>query len=103
MRHDKNRQRRKFSFESLEARQLMAGDVFAAIVGGNLEIRESTLGQSNGVEISEVTPGIFRVVGRNQGGLPTTINGQASFQTPTALGADADLIVNLGGGNDSLN
>jgi hypothetical protein len=88
--------------EMLENRQLMAGDVAASVVNGNLYISEA-IGQSgldNGVRVFQVSPGVVRVMGaeNNGDGSTSLVNGQ-QFQDFMITG---DLNVNLGGGHDRL-
>ena len=93
----------RFRMEALENRQMMAGDVAASVVNGNLYINE-TMGQNgldNGVRIYQVSPGVVRVAGaeaNNLDGSSSLVNGQ-QFQDFMITG---DLIVNLGAGNDRL-
>lgn len=92
----------RFRMEMLENRQMMAGDVAAAVVNGNLYISEA-LGQTgldNGVRVYQVSPGIVRVMGaeNNGDGSTSLVNGQ-QFQDFAVSG---DLNVNLGAGHDRL-
>ncbi|HEY6565338.1 MAG TPA: hypothetical protein VIY86_12620, partial [Pirellulaceae bacterium] len=85
---------RGLSIEPLEGRQLLAGDVLAAIVDGSLIIRGDR--HSNDILIRSVTEGGFIVEGRNQ----TTINGSTQgFRIPgTAITRELDAM--LGRGDD---
>lgn len=93
----------RFRMEMLETRQMMAGDVAASVVNGNLYISEA-LGQSgldNGVRVFQVSPGVVRVMGSESasGDASTSlVNGQ-QFQDFMITG---DLNVSLGAGNDRL-
>jgi hypothetical protein len=92
----------RFRMEMLENRQMMAGDVAASVVNGNLYISEA-LGQTgldNGVRVFQVSPGVVRVMGaeNNGDGSTSLVNGQ-QFQDFMITG---DLNVNLGGGHDRL-
>ncbi|BBO30896.1 hypothetical protein [Lacipirellula parvula] len=93
----------RFRMEMLENRQMMAGDVAASVVNGNLYINEAlgSTGLDNGVRIYQVSPGIVRVQGaeaNNNDGSLSRINGQL-YQDFAISG---DLNVNLGAGNDRL-
>lgn len=92
----------RFRMEMLETRQMMAGDVAASVVNGNLYISEA-LGQTgldNGVRVFQVSPGVVRVMGaeNNGDGSVSRVNGQ-QFQDFMITG---DLNVNLGAGHDRL-
>lgn len=92
----------RFRMELLETRQMMAGDVAASVVNGNLYINEA-LGQSgldNGVRVFQVSPGIVRVQGaeNNGDGSTSLVNGH-QFQDFMITG---DLNVSLGAGHDRL-
>jgi hypothetical protein len=92
----------RFRMEMLETRQMMAGDVAASVVNGNLYISEA-LGQSgldNGVRVFQVSPGVVRVMGaeNNGDGSTSLVNGQ-QFQDFMITG---DLNVSLGAGHDRL-
>jgi hypothetical protein len=97
------RSSKRFSMESLEARQMMAGDVAAFVMDGNLFITETTgqTGLDNGVRVSQLAGGMIRVEGvqaNNADGTTSLVNGQAfqDFMIP------GDLVVKLGAGNDRL-
>src|SRR4029079_8844341 len=69
----------RFRMEMLETRQMMAGDVAASVVNGNLYINEA-LGQSgldSGVRVCQVSPGVVRVQGaeNNGDGSTSLVNG----------------------------
>ena len=104
----KTRKNSRFcKFETLESRQLMAGDVTATILSGNrLVITEAAgqIGTDNGVSISLVN-GKIRVTGdypAEGGSGISKINGKnfQDFMMPT--NAFFNLEVNLGKGNDSV-
>jgi hypothetical protein len=82
---------RRLGMESLETRDLMAGNVTASVVNNNLVIRGDS--QPNIVKISQVAANTFVIAGTG-----TTINGQASV----SLTATGDMAINLGAGNDRL-
>jgi hypothetical protein len=83
--------------ESLEGREMMAGNVWAAVNGGNLSITGDEA--SNGVEITQVGPTSFRVSGTPNAGA-TAVNGW--FQPRTFTNVTGAIQVNLNGGNDVL-
>src|SRR5262245_43598107 len=83
---------RTLAVERLEERRLLAGNVTASVVNGNLVVSGDSA--SNDVVIAQTPSGIV-VLGQPG----TTINGGASF---TAVGVTGDVRVTLGGGNDTL-
>src|SRR5262245_61910722 len=93
----------KLRVESLESRQMMAGDITAYMSGGNLYLTEAAgqTGQENSVVISQLPGGQIRVSGNAQisnPGVSSHINGQA-YQDFTVPGG---LFVNFGAGNDRV-
>ena len=93
----------KLRVESLESRQMMAGDVTAYMSGGNLYLTEAAgqTGQENSVVISQLPGGQIHVEGNAQITNPNVsslINGQA-YQNFTVPGG---LFVNFGAGNDRV-
>jgi hypothetical protein len=93
-----NRQR-KLRMEQMEARQMMAGDVTASVVNGNLVLNEAAgqAGLDNAVLISQVAPGQISVSSKlAPDGSASLINGQAS----QIFNVSGGLIVNFGGGSD---
>jgi hypothetical protein len=85
--------------EQMEARQMMAGDVAASVVDGNLYLNEAAgqAGLDNSVLISQIAPGRIRVTGNGTSdGTASLVNG-AAFQDFNVTGS---LQVNFGGGND---
>ena len=102
---------RKLRMEQMEARQMMAGDVSASVVDGNLYINEAArqVGRDNGITISQLANGMIRVEGHNPlnttTGTPSRVNGAAyaDFSLPaSSLGTGRNLYVNLGGGEDQV-
>lgn len=91
------RAQRRLCFDSLEERNLLAGDVSAAIVGGtDLVITGDTAG--NAVRVGGTSiPGEYIV---SRGDSTTTINGA---MTPFTASGISNLIINLGDGDDRLN
>jgi hypothetical protein len=95
---------RKLRMEQMEAREMMAGDVTASVVNGNLILNEAAghVGESNQVLISQMGRDKVRVTGlgsRSIGSTSSLINGKA-WQDFTVPG---NLTVNFGGGNDLVN
>ena len=84
----------QFDLESLEPRQMLAGDVTAAIRGNDLIIEGDQ--QNNEIVIQEsANPGEFEVFGANG----TTINGQERFTFTSDVD---DVRIQLRDGNDRL-
>jgi hypothetical protein len=93
--------RRSFRMETLERRDMKAGDVAAYLQNGNLILNEAAgqLGGDNGVQVSQLANGNIRVEGISAaGGAASLINGQAS-QEFTVTGG---LYVNFGAGKDKV-
>jgi hypothetical protein len=96
-----NRTNRKLTFQTLESRQLMAGDVTVAVLNGDLKITGDA--KDNDVAVVQtmvqghVVPGSYYVSGLNG----TTINGASGGAYFT--GVTRDFLMNLTqGGNDHL-
>ena len=87
---------RRFSLESLEARQLMAGNVDFNLTGGNLFITGDNA--ANGLQIRQVGTNQFALIGTKNGG-NTTVQG-AGFKVVS--GVTGNVIINMNGGNDLL-
>jgi hypothetical protein len=89
--------------EQLEARQVLAGNVTAAVYGGTLFITGDNAG--NGIlitqDLSSGVPvaGKFTVTGVTQDGSATTVNGALS---KTVSGVTGDVIIDLRRGNDRV-
>jgi len=99
--HNSNRTNRKLTFQTLESRQLMAGNVAVSVLNGDLKITGDT--KDNDVAIfqtmqqGQVVPGSYYVSGLNG----TTINGASGGAYFT--GVNRDFLMNLTqGGNDHL-
>src|ERR1044071_1056075 len=89
---------RSFAFERLENRQMMAGDVTAQIIKGDLVIRGDDF--DNGITITAGSvAGTLVVTGVNAGGTATRVNGTANGAV-TLTGFNDDFKINLKGGND---
>src|SRR3954471_17120751 len=88
---------RRLFLEYLESRQVLAGNVLASVVHGQLNITGDAA--DNGVTLRTAAGGGLEVVGTSAGGAATTINGQANFTTTAAIrGTNIDLRA----GNDTL-
>jgi hypothetical protein len=89
---------RKLKLESLENRQLMAGNITAGLDSqGTLQIRGDSV--DNGVAIYQVNSSTLRVEGLSQGGSGTRVNGSTSFRDFRNV---QGLNVDLGAGNDRI-
>src|SRR5688500_4041701 len=92
-----NRTRRRLLLECLHDRRMLAGDVTASEVNGDLIIMGDAA--ANGVYVSDEGDGNFAVHGIDLGGSPTTINGAAGPETFAITG---DVIVDLFDGDDKF-
>lgn len=88
--------RLKLRAENLEHRLMLAGDVTAAVVGGNLRIIGDAL--DNHLSIAEVSPGNFQVSGSDG----TTINHQPLGTPFDAHEVTNNVLLRLGDGDDSV-
>lgn len=93
-----NRDRRSLQFESLSARQLMAGDVGVAMEGGVLTLDGDDL--ANAVQISRLSNGDLEIRGLSGSDGLTSVNGQ--YGPVTVPGDIKGLVANLGDGDDQL-
>lgn len=93
----KNTQKANLRLESLENRNLMAGDVTVQVFGGSLMISGDEA--SNGIALSSTeVEGQFVVSGLDAGGEETTINGES---TPLVVeGVDRNVRIRMGRGDD---
>jgi len=92
---------RRLNVESMESRQLMAGNVFASVAGGDLNLIGDNA--SNGVEIRQLGPGKYHVIGLIHGGAQTKIwLGGVSANSHVVAGVTDDFNINLNGGDDYL-
>ena len=91
---------KRFQFEQLEPRQMMAGDVTAVLQNGNLYLTEAKgqIGRDNGILVSELTNGKIHIQGTSVTGAASKINGHAA-QDFLVTGS---LFVNFGAGNDRV-
>lgn len=89
---------RRLTVERLESRELMAGDLHAALVAGDLRISGGLL--SNGLEITAgPTPGTVQVAGLRQAGFGTQVNQQNG---PLTFAVARDVVIDLGDGDNLL-
>jgi hypothetical protein len=91
----------RFRFESLETRQMMAGDVAAYVQNGTLYLNEAAAqaGRDNAVMVSHLANGKVRVEGITAAdGAKSRING-AAFKDFTVANS---VFVSFGGGNDTV-
>ena len=89
---------RKCKFESLENRQMMAGDVMAAVHAGTLFIKGDNL--SNGITITPgAIPNQVIITGINAGGSGTTVNGLTNTAVPIN-NVTMDIKIKMLRGND---
>ena len=93
---------RRCSIERLEDRRLMAGDVSARIVNGNLVVRGDDAANSIIVAHAPTNANEFYVQGVNDAnGVATRVNGTANGAT-TFRGFNGRIDIQLKGGNDSI-
>lgn len=100
---------RKCSFQSLENRQMMAGDMVAYTFNGDLHVHESPsssqIGQDNRVQISQSQAGTIRITGAKNADGTTTLIGNgfnsnfSSFKTFNG-NSIRNIFITTGGGND---
>lgn len=83
--------------ESLESRQMMAGDVNAFAINRILYINGDVA--ANGIALVDGGNGDFNLVGLIQGGSATTINGSANSQVFTKI---RDVVITMGKGDDAV-
>jgi hypothetical protein len=88
---------RRLQLESLENRELMAGNVTVSFSGSELRIVGDSA--ANGVEVRQSSPGVYTITGAFEGGAATKINGRSSI---TASNVNGNVVVALGAGNDQL-
>jgi hypothetical protein len=96
-----NRLRKSRSFERLESRYALAGNVTAVVDGsGNLLINGDALG--NGIHFTEVSTGKFDLTGFFAGGADTTINGGAPNNTVHLTGVTGSVTIRGNNGDDQI-
>jgi hypothetical protein len=95
MKSHKTSKSRTLSFQPLEDRSLMAGNVTAAVQNHALVINGDN--QGNAIEIQQVGDGQFKIFAIDGS---TKINGQTTAQTFS--GVTGDFKINLKGGSDTL-
>src|SRR5689334_6461121 len=91
---------RKCKFESLENRQMMAGDVVASVHAGTLFIKGDQY--NNGITITAgALPNQVIITGTNIAGVGTNVNGL--LNTPVAINnVTKDIRINMKAGNDTV-
>jgi hypothetical protein len=91
---------RKCKFESLENRQMMAGDVVASVHAGTLFIKGDQY--NNGITITAgAIPNQVIITGTNIAGVGTNVNGL--LNTPVAINnVTKDIKINMKAGNDTV-
>ena len=90
--------RRRLGIESLEKRELMAGNVTAVLNKGTLTITGDSLGNGFIIEGTD-DPKVVRIVGTAQAGGDTTINGSSYVEIS---GVTKQINVNTNGGDDNV-
>jgi hypothetical protein len=90
---------RPLRFESLEKRQVLAGNVTALLSGANLLITGDGAANDILVEGLPGFPGRVRITPQTNAGGPTTLNGQTAALIFPSFG---DIRINLGNGSDAL-
>jgi hypothetical protein len=88
---------RRLSLENLERREVMAGNVLASVVSG--ELRISGDDASNGVVVSRVNDSTIEVRGITVNGVDTKLNGTANG-SKTFNNVTRSVYVEMKGGND---
>src|SRR5688572_9503679 len=89
------------TFERLESRYALAGNVTASIDGsGNLLILGDSL--ANGITFTETSTGKFALTGTQAGGSATTINGGAPNNTVNLSGITGSVTIRMLNGDDSI-
>lgn len=94
---------RKLRLETLESKNLLAGDVMAQLIGGDLVITGDLLDNQVRIEpdSSLVSPGIGEVTVRGIG--TTTVEGGTSVSFSGAMAVTGDVILNFtAGGNNTV-
>jgi hypothetical protein len=85
-------------FEFLESRHLMAGNITAAQVGGDLIVEGDQL--DNYLIIRQLTADSYRLSGSRDGTPDTMVNGQVT--DVTVNGVSGNVVIRLAGGDDQL-
>ncbi|MBN8601562.1 MAG: hypothetical protein J0M26_11080 [Planctomycetes bacterium] len=88
----------RLGVESLEDRRLLAGNITATFIGGNLVLRGDAA--DNAVLIAQTSANKISITGKSDSGSATTINGLAGPVVFT--GALNSIDADLGGGNDQF-
>src|SRR5262245_34354817 len=92
-----NRSKKTFTFEGLERRQMLAGDLVANLANGILTLSGDN--SDNAVVITNNSPEVIELIGLARSGESTTINGKSSvlFQGVT------NIVVNFTQGRTGVN
>ncbi len=90
---------RRLQVESLENRELMAGNVTVSFSNGDLRITGDA--NANHVQVRQASPGVYTITGVTTGGAATKVNNVANG-TITARGVNGNVVVQMGSGNDQL-
>src|SRR5262245_34086727 len=81
--------KKRLAFERLEDRAMLAGNVIAAVITGDLELSGDAAG--NALQVWQVGAGTWKVQG-----IGTTINGSFAIQTFTGVTGDIDAALDAG-------
>lgn len=84
---------RALNCESLESRELMAGNVQVSVVNNEVVVRGDS--QANQIRVAQLNNGAYRVFGLNG----TKVNGQSSVDRTSI---DRDLRIFMGSGDDTV-
>ena len=85
----------------MESRQLLAGNVFASVAGGDLVLTGDNA--SNGVEVRDLGGGKYNVIGLVHDGVQTKVwLGGVGANSHVVAGVTDDFDINLNGGDDLL-
>ncbi|MEM8945426.1 MAG: hypothetical protein AAGD11_09595 [Planctomycetota bacterium] len=97
-----NSNSRPLRMEALESKNLLAGDVIAALIGGDLYITGDSADNSVQIvrDVSQTSPGVGDVVVQGFFSNPTTVNGMAS-QSFTVMG-EVFVDFSAGGNNAAI-
>jgi|GEM_PF-4599200 len=83
---------RRLQLESLENRELMAGNVSVSFSGSELRIVGDSA--ANHIEVRQSSPGVYKINGVFEGGSPTKVNG--STGTITARNVNGNVVIAMG-------
>jgi len=92
---------RRLCVESMESRQLMAGNVFASVAGGDLVLTGDAA--ANGIEVRQLGVGKYQIIGLVHGGVQTKVwLGGVAANSQVVGGVTDDFSINLNAGDDYL-